>query len=48
MRVDETQVVLAAHIAVNAFPIHEYQYIAVAQSVHLHTAAHVALVEGER
>ena len=48
LRVDESKVVLTAHVAVDALAVHQYQDIAVAQSVQLHLTAHVALVEGKR
>ena len=48
LRVNQPQVVLTAHIAVDALAVHQYQDIAVAQSVQLHLTAHVALVEGKR
>ena len=46
--VDEREVVLAAHIAVNALAIDKYQDIVVAQTVQLHLGTHIALVEGKR
>ena len=47
LRVYQPQVVLASHVAMNALAVYEYQDIAVAQSVQLHLAAHVSLVEGK-
>ena len=48
VRVDESQVVLSAHVAMNALAIDEDEDVGVAQSVHLHLRPHVALVEGKR
>ena len=48
LRVNQAEVVLAAHVAMNALAVDEYQYVVVAQAVELHLTAHVALAEGER
>jgi len=44
-RVDETEVVLAAVVAVDALAVDEDEDVRVAQAVHLHLRAHVVLVE---
>ena len=48
VRVNQTQVVLTAHVTVNALAVNEYQDIRVTQAVQLHLAAHIAFVEGKR
>ena len=48
LRVNQPEVVLAAHVAVDALAVDEDEDIAVAQSAQLHLAAHVALAEGKR
>ena len=47
-RIDQRQVVFAAHVAVDALAVDQDQDIAVAQAVELHMGAHVVFVEGER
>ena len=47
MRVDEREVVLATVVAVQPPAVNQYQYIRVAQSVHLQARAHVVLAEVE-
>ena len=47
VRVDESEIVLTAHVAVDALAVDKDKDIGVAQSVHLHLRPHVALVEGE-
>ena len=47
LRVNKAKVVLAAHVAMDALAVYEYQDVAVAQSVELHLRTHVTLVEGK-
>ena len=48
MRIYQAQVVLAPHVAVNTLAVDKDEDIRIAQSAHLHLAAHVAFVEGKR
>ena len=48
VRVNESEVVLASVVSVNAFAIDEDEDVVVAKSVHLHLTAHVPFVEGKR
>ena len=47
VRVNQLQVILAAHIAMQALAIHQHKDIVVSQSVQLHLRTHIPLVEGE-
>ena len=48
VRVDESEVILSAYVAMKALAIHKDEDIGIAQSVHLHLRAHVTLFEIER
>ncbi len=48
VRIDERQVVLAAHVAMDALAVNQDQDIAVAQATQLHLRAHVVFAKGKR
>ena len=48
VRVNQSEVVLASHVAVQTFTVHQDEDVGVAQTAQLHLAAHIALVEGKR
>ena len=48
VRIDERQVVLTAHVAVNALAVNQNKDIGIVQSVELHLRAHVVLAECKR
>ena len=48
VRVDESEVILATIVTMNALAVDEDEDVVVAQTVHLHLTAHIALVEGKR
>ena len=47
MRVNQSEIVLAANVAMNALAVNENQNIVIAQPVQLHLASHIAFVEGK-
>ena len=47
VRVDNTQVVFATYVAVDAFAIDENKNIGIAQAAQLHLAAHITLGKGK-
>ena len=46
--INQRQIVLSAHIAMDALTIDQYQYIVISQTVELHLRTHIVLAEGER
>ena len=48
VRIDQREVVLPAHIAVDALAIDEHEDVVVAEAIHLHMAAHVIVAKGKR
>ena len=48
LRVDQREVVLAAHVAVDALAVDQDEDVAVAQAAELHVRSHVVFIEGER
>ncbi len=48
LRVDERQLVLAAHITVDALAVNKDEDVGVSQTVELHLRAHIVLIESKR
>ena len=48
LRVNQRQVILPAHVAMDALAVNQNQDVAVAQAVQLHLGAHVILIKGKR